>query len=106
MEQSKGFRGYRVVAKTQESAVITSFGLQPVEQGAAAVFIPGQFLTLRLADHEGVSVIRNYSLSGDPGNHSQGLIGRQTLQALLPLDDYRGAILPRRSGRGRIARTA
>lgn len=71
MEQSKGFRGYRVVAKTQESAVITSFGLQPVEQGAAAVFIPGQFLTLRLADHEGVSVIRNYSLSGDPGNTSQ-----------------------------------
>lgn len=71
MDQAKGFSAYRVVAKTQESAVITSFGLAPVESGAVAAFIPGQFLSIRLAADDGVSVIRNYSLSGDPQNSSQ-----------------------------------
>ena len=71
MEQPKGFSRYRVVAKTRESAVITSFGLEPVEPGAVPAFIPGQFLTFRLPGEDGASVIRNYSLSGDPQDTSQ-----------------------------------
>lgn len=61
----KGFNRYRVIAKKQESSVITSLLLAPVEPATVPTFIPGQFLTVRLAVEDGVTVLRNYSLSGD-----------------------------------------
>lgn len=61
----KGFNSYRVVDKRQESAVITSLLLAAVEPATVPTFIPGQFLTVRLAVADGVTVLRNYSLSGD-----------------------------------------
>lgn len=65
VERPKIFNRYRVVGKSQESAVITSFLLAPVEPVKTPAFVPGQFLTLRLAVENGGTVLRNYSLSGD-----------------------------------------
>lgn len=66
----RGFNSYRVIGKKQESAVITSLLLATVEPATVPTFIPGQFLTVRLAVEDGVTVLRNYSLSGDAQNAS------------------------------------
>jgi uncharacterized protein len=58
------WRDFVVVRKVQESEEITSFYLQPVDQGKIPNFQPGQFLTIKL-DIPGQArpVIRTYSLS-------------------------------------------
>lgn len=71
MPPHKGFKRYRVTDRARESAVITSFWLEPVEPDPPAMFIPGQFLTLRLAAAHGTAVLRNYSLSGDADDGSR-----------------------------------
>lgn len=66
-----GFKRYRVVEKKAESAVITSFVLAAADGVSQLHFRPGQFLVVRLSLAEGVTALRNYSLSGDPANPSQ-----------------------------------
>ncbi len=62
-----GFRRYRIVAKTRESSVITSFKLVAADGGPMPAFVPGQFLTVRVPDRAGgADLLRHYSLSGDP----------------------------------------
>ena len=61
---SRRFRGYRVVEKRRESAVISSFLLEPVE-GSVLPYQPGQYLVFRL-EIDGQTVLRNYSVSSDP----------------------------------------
>lgn len=62
-----GFRELKVVAKVRESAVITSFHLEPVEPGGWREFEPGQFLVFRMPVPEGKEfVLRNYSVSCSP----------------------------------------
>jgi uncharacterized protein len=58
------WRDFVVVRKVQESEEITSFYLQPVDEGRIPNFQPGQFLTIKL-DIPGQArpVIRTYSLS-------------------------------------------
>lgn len=67
-----GFRDLKVVAKVKESAIITSFLLEPVQAQDWRAYRPGQFLVFRIPvsketagakDH----VLRNYSVSGAPG---------------------------------------
>ncbi|NJN86966.1 MAG: 2Fe-2S iron-sulfur cluster binding domain-containing protein [Leptolyngbyaceae cyanobacterium SL_7_1] len=60
----KNWRNFVVVGKVKESEEITSFYLQPEDQGAIPNFQPGQFLTIKL-DIPGQTspVIRTYSLS-------------------------------------------
>lgn len=53
---------FRVVDRTDESEVITSFRLAPANGANLAPFKPGQFLTLRL--HGGL--IRTYTISSSP----------------------------------------
>ena len=66
-----GFRDLRVVEKVEESSLITSFHLEPVDPEGWRGFQPGQFLVLRIpvdeqnGDGQG-HVLRNYSLSGSP----------------------------------------
>lgn len=67
-QQPGGWRGERefvVTQKVQESAVITSFYLQPADGGAVADFKPGQYIGLSLQIN-GNTVRRNYSLSDTP----------------------------------------
>lgn len=63
-----GFRSFQVKRKVKESDVITSFYLEPVDQGAIAYFIPGQYITVRVQPKDQPFVhLRQYSLSDAPG---------------------------------------
>ncbi|MEO0828044.1 MAG: 2Fe-2S iron-sulfur cluster-binding protein [Cyanobacteria bacterium J06642_9] len=60
----KDWRNFVVTRKVQESREITSFYLQPQDQGPLPNFQPGQFLTLKLEiPGQPRPVIRTYSLS-------------------------------------------
>ncbi len=61
---NRRFRDYRVLEKLRESDVITSFVLEPVD-GVVPPYQPGQYLVFRL-EIDGQTVLRNYSVSGDP----------------------------------------
>jgi ferredoxin-NADP reductase len=65
---SSGFHPLKVVAKMQESSIITSFYLTPVDPSLWRDYVPGQFLTFKIpkADGKGFAP-RNYSLSGPCG---------------------------------------
>jgi nitric oxide dioxygenase len=62
-----GLRPFRIFRKVRESDVITSFYLEPCDGGPIPVYHPGQYLTLRVEDGRGSSTMRQYSLSGQPG---------------------------------------
>jgi ferredoxin-NADP reductase/predicted pyridoxine 5'-phosphate oxidase superfamily flavin-nucleotide-binding protein len=64
--QRDAWRDYRVVRIEDESAVIRSFYLEPLD-GAAASFQAGQFLTVRLPV-EGQSLQRTYTVSSAPAD--------------------------------------
>jgi nitric oxide dioxygenase len=62
----RGEREFIVTKKVPESAVITSFYLEPSDGGAIADFQPGQYIGLSI-NIKGEAVRRNYSLSEAPG---------------------------------------
>ncbi len=62
---SRRFRDYRVLERRVESAVITSFVLEPADGEPIPAYRPGQYLVFRF-QVDGQSVLRNYSVSGDP----------------------------------------
>lgn len=62
---SRRFRDYRVLERRVESAVITSFVLEPADGQPIPVYRPGQYLVFRF-QVDGQPVLRNYSVSGDP----------------------------------------
>jgi ferredoxin-NADP reductase len=62
-----GFRDLKVVAKIRESAIITSFYLEPTKPEGWRDFEPGQFLVFRIPTADGKDfVLRNYSVSCSP----------------------------------------
>ena len=69
------FAPFRVVRKEQESEVIQSFYLEPLNNGMPspadppfqAKHQPGQFLTLRIPTNDGSTTMRNYSISVPTG---------------------------------------
>lgn len=63
----EGFRRFRVTQKQAESEVITSFYLQPEEGGSIPDFLAGQYITVRLPSPNGLTTMRNYSLSDKSG---------------------------------------
>ena len=58
----RGGREFKLAAKIQESAEITSFYFRPVDQQPILDFVPGQYIGLKLMI-DGQEVRRNYSLS-------------------------------------------
>lgn len=63
-EQSwNGFRKFTLFRKEEESAVVTSFYLKPVDGGSAPEYLPGQYITVRIPTADGSTTMRNYSLS-------------------------------------------
>ncbi|NHC61587.1 2Fe-2S iron-sulfur cluster-binding protein [Paenalcaligenes suwonensis] len=64
---ARQFKRYKVVAKTAESACITSFVLQPEDGSALPTWQPGQYLIFKF-DLEGQSYLRHYSIAAAPGN--------------------------------------
>jgi ferredoxin-NADP reductase len=62
-----GFRQMRVARIHKESDNVTSFILEPIDRQGLPVFLPGQFVVLRLlVDPKGAPVLRSYSLSDLP----------------------------------------
>ncbi len=64
-----GFRKFVIQRKEEESEVITSFYLRPLDGGGVPSYKPGQYLTVRVPDGNGATTMRNYSLSGAPREH-------------------------------------
>ncbi len=63
-----GFRPFIVANKIEESDVITSFYLKPVDGKEIASFKPGQYISVKLEiEGEKFTHIRQYSLSDAPG---------------------------------------
>lgn len=67
----RGTRRFRLMGKTQESELITSFEFAPVDGKAVSTFKPGQYITVSIShpsleQHE----FRQYSLSDAPNGRS------------------------------------
>ncbi|QEA40542.1 NO-inducible flavohemoprotein [Pistricoccus aurantiacus] len=75
----QGERAFRIVEKTPESSVITSFVLAPEDGGTVADFEPGQFIGVHLVI-DGESTYRHYSLSGFPNGKTYRLSIKRELQ--------------------------
>lgn len=72
------FKGFTVSKKLEESSVITSFFLSPVDGKDLPDYLPGQYITLRLPTAEGSTTMRNYSLSDSPNrNHFRISVKRE-----------------------------
>lgn len=78
----RGARRFRIVERTPESAVITSFRLAPVDGGPVMDFRPGQYLGLRLSV-DGETVHRNYSLSASPNGRDYRISVKREPQGLV-----------------------
>ncbi|GLQ97246.1 NO-inducible flavohemoprotein [Dyella mobilis] len=61
-----GWRPFHVQQVVRESSEIVSFYLKPTDAGALPPFQPGQFVSVRIVDAEGMARIRQYSLSDAP----------------------------------------
>jgi ferredoxin-NADP reductase/ferredoxin len=68
---ARGFERFRVVRRIRESQWITSFEVVPVDAERSLSFVPGQFVAVRLTMHDGESLVRHYSLSGDSADTSR-----------------------------------
>jgi uncharacterized protein len=65
---SSGFHPLKVVAKLQESSIISSFYFTTVDPSQWRDYVPGQFLTFKIPKADGNGFVpRNYSLSGPCG---------------------------------------
>ena len=65
------FTRFRVVSRTEESETIVSFELVPADGRTLMRFRAGQFVVVRLRMKNGETILRNYSLSGDPDDSSR-----------------------------------
>lgn len=63
----EGFRTFKIDRKEPESSVITSFYLKPDDGGTLPEYMPGQYITVRMPAPDGLTTMRNYSLSDQPG---------------------------------------
>ncbi|WBU63354.1 NO-inducible flavohemoprotein [Paracoccus aerodenitrificans] len=66
----RGWRRFRVAAKTPETDEIISFLLEPVDGAAVQAHRPGQYLSFRFQPAEGEEYRRNYSISSAPNGQN------------------------------------
>lgn len=73
----EGQRAFTIAAKEQESELVTSFYLKPIDGKPIMAFKPGQYITVHL-DIEGAKIMRNYSLSDSSnGEHYRISVKRE-----------------------------
>lgn len=65
---ARGFERFRVTRRVRESQSVVSFELVPVDIKRSLAFVAGQFVAVRLVLENGESLLRHYSLSGDPAD--------------------------------------
>lgn len=76
----RGFKPFRVVRKVQESAVIASLVLEPVDGQPLPDFRPGQYLSLKVrVPGQERDQIRQYSLSDAPNGRSYRIAVKREL---------------------------
>ncbi|MEU0053825.1 globin domain-containing protein [Streptomyces sp. NPDC006309] len=63
----RGFREFEVVERVAETADVVTFRLRPADGGPVAGFRAGQYVSVRVTLDDGARQIRQYSLSGAPG---------------------------------------
>ncbi|MFB0620012.1 globin domain-containing protein [Streptomyces sp. AGS-58] len=63
----RGFREFEVVERVTETADVVTFRLRPADGGPVAGFRAGQYVSVRVTLDDGARQIRQYSLSGAPG---------------------------------------
>jgi nitric oxide dioxygenase len=61
-----GFKPFRIIRKEVESDVISSFYLVPADGEPIPDYKPGQYVTVRAPTPNGLTTMRNYSLSSKP----------------------------------------
>ena len=66
----RGWRRFKVEARTPETPEIVSFLLRPVDGGPVLKHRPGQYLSFRFTPAEGEEYRRNYSISSAPDGAS------------------------------------
>ncbi|MEU6281476.1 globin domain-containing protein [Streptomyces sp. NPDC047028] len=64
----QGWRQWEVVERVEETADVVSFRVRPVDGGAVRDFRAGQYVSVRVELADGARQIRQYSLSGAPGD--------------------------------------
>lgn len=64
----KGYKKFTITNKKNESKLITSFYLEPVDGNTVPIFNSGQYISIMLDLPEGGTVVRNYSLSNSPND--------------------------------------
>ncbi|MFI2199657.1 globin domain-containing protein [Streptomyces sp. NPDC020192] len=64
---SRGPREWEVVERVEETADVVSLRLRPVDGGPVAAFRAGQYVSVQVELSDGARQIRQYSLSGAPG---------------------------------------
>ncbi|MFG3015538.1 globin domain-containing protein [Streptomyces cinerochromogenes] len=62
-----GFRAFRVEERVEETADVVTFRLRPADGGPVAAFRAGQYVSVGVTLPDGARQIRQYSLSGAPG---------------------------------------
>ncbi len=62
----KGYKKFTIINKENESSLIASFYLEPVDGKTVPVFNSGQYISIMLDLPEEGTVVRNYSLSNHP----------------------------------------
>ncbi|MFC7319879.1 NO-inducible flavohemoprotein [Halobacillus campisalis] len=63
-----GYRNFKIAKKVKESAVITSFYLEPEDGKKITSYHPGQYITVQInMPHSEYTHLRQYSLSDAPG---------------------------------------
>lgn len=63
-----GFKAFKVIKQEHNSAVITSFYLQPLDNQPLRAHRAGQYITVKVAPDAAEQTMRNYSLSNAPGS--------------------------------------
>ncbi|AYN41661.1 hemin transporter [Streptomyces dangxiongensis] len=63
----RGLREFEVVERVTETADVVTFRLRPADGGPVAGFRAGQYVSVRVTLDDGARQIRQYSLSGAPG---------------------------------------
>ncbi|MEV5505703.1 globin domain-containing protein [Streptomyces orinoci] len=72
------FAPYEVIGRRAETAEVATFLVRPVDGRPLPAGRPGQYVSVQVAMADGARQIRQYSLSGNPGNALQFSVKRVT----------------------------
>ncbi|GHF55116.1 hemin transporter [Streptomyces mashuensis] len=72
------WRPYRVVSRTPETDDVMTFRVEPADGSAVPASRPGQYVSVQVELADGARQIRQYSLSGNPGDALQFTVRKVT----------------------------